>query len=295
MNDRVEASLAPTYRLLRRIRRRVRLVRWAAHNRRELARLRANQDRRAVQLADALTAAIGGAMLNEEVEPITRLERSRAKLERSRVPLRRSPETYPRRPEGKQWPLFMTVGRIARYSSVHAPWGRLLLALVRATSPAYVLELGTAIGISGAYISTALAVHGRGRLVTIEATPELAAQARWLFDRLGLVNVEQRVDWITADSLAGVRRSYGPADFIYVDAIKDGDVLIDVHRRLSELASRDAVVVYDDVDWSEEMIAAWTAIQDEPSVGTSIDLGRMGIVVINQARPEQARFSLHVY
>ena len=189
----------------------------------------------------------------------------------------------------------ITVGRAGRYASVHAAWGRLLLALVRATSPAYVPELGTSIGISGAYISTALALHGRGRLVTIEADSDLAAQARWLFDRLGLVNVEQCVDWITAESLADVCRSCGPFDFVYVDAMKDGDVLLDVHRRLAEQASQDAIIVYDDVDWSAEMVAAWTAIQDEPSVATSIDLGRMGIVLLNRPRPEHSRFSLHIY
>jgi|KBSSwiStaDraftv2_1062776.scaffolds.fasta_scaffold49494_5 predicted O-methyltransferase YrrM len=295
MNDRVAASLAPTYRVLRRVRRRVRLVRWSAYNRRELARLRANNDLRSRQLADALTAAIGDAMRDEELEAIARIERSRATLERSPLPLRRSPRTFPRRPEGKRWPSTITVGRAARYASVHEAWGRLLFALVRAASPAYVLELGTAIGISGAYISTALALDGRGRLVTMEANSDLAAQAGWLFDHLGLLNVEQRVEWITAESLAEVCRSYGPIDFAYVDAIKDGDVLLDMHRHLSEQASSDAIIIYDDIDWSGEMIAVWAAIQNEPSVATSIDLGRMGIVVVNRPRPEHSRVSLHIY
>ena len=295
MNDRVEASLAPTYRFLRRVRRRLRLVRWSGHNRRELAKLRANGDQRSIELADALTAAIHDALRSEELEAIARIERSRATLERSRLSLRRSPGTFPRRPEGKQWPSTITVGRAARYASVPDAWGRLLFAIVRATAPRYVLELGTAIGISGAYLGTALALQGRGRLITIEAAPDLATEAGRLFDRLGLVNVEQRVDWITAESLADVCRSYGPVDFAYVDAIKDGDVLLDVHRRLYEQASPDAVVVYDDIDWSAEMIEVWAAIQNEPSVATSIDLDRMGIVVLKRSQAERSKFSLHVY
>jgi predicted O-methyltransferase YrrM len=292
MHDRIDSALAPTYRLLRAVRRRARLVRWAAFNQRELTRLKNNQDARSLQLAEALAAAIEDLLLPEERGPIAQLERARAELEHSSLALQLVRGTSPPRAPGRQQVIVLSAGRIARYASIHRAWGRLLVALVRATKPSQVLEIGTAIGISGAYLATALAVHG-GRLVTSDADRGLAAQARRLFDRLGLRNIEQRVEWITAERLpdiCGSRR----LEFVFADAIKEGGVLLELHRGFADHATEDAVVVYDDVNWSAEMMSAWTTIQDEPSVTTSIDVGRMGIVVLNGRAPRRSRFSFHL-
>ena len=294
MNDRIEAALAPTYRLLRRLRRRARLVRWSAHNQRELKRLRANGDERSMQLAGALADAIADRLLPEERSRIAELERTRGILERSRHALRRSPGAYPRRPAGFNWPSIVTAGRAARYASVHAAWGRLLLSLIRATRPSYALELGTAIGISTAYLGTALAARGSGRVVTFEADEDLAGHARSLFASLQLANIEQRVEWITEDALGAVCRSNGPFEFVFADAIKDGDVLLNLHRRLAALAAPGAIIAYDDVDWSAELVETWAAIRNEPSVALSIDVGRLGIVAVNQPQVENVRLSFHV-
>lgn len=53
----------------------------------------------------------------------------------------------------------------------------LLHALVRATRPALVLELGTGMGISGTFIADALLEHG-GALVTVEPLAGMRAEAR---------------------------------------------------------------------------------------------------------------------
>jgi hypothetical protein len=47
-----------------------------------------------------------------------------------------------------------------------------LYCLARALAPAAVLELGTCLGVSAAYLSAALEANGSGQLVTIDIEPE---------------------------------------------------------------------------------------------------------------------------
>ncbi len=54
----------------------------------------------------------------------------------------------------------------------------LLYALVRATRPALVYESGTGLGVSAAFIGSALQDNNRGRLLTYEPVEEYADQAR---------------------------------------------------------------------------------------------------------------------
>jgi predicted O-methyltransferase YrrM len=92
--------------------------------------------------------------------------------------------------------------------------GRFLAALVRATDPALVLEVGTAIGYSTLHMAEAL---GRGRIVTIERESERVAQARDFLERGG---VADRVELVEADALEVVSELDGPFDFIFLDATK---------------------------------------------------------------------------
>jgi predicted O-methyltransferase YrrM len=91
---------------------------------------------------------------------------------------------------------------------------RRLAELVREAKPKVVLEGGTALGYSGLWIARELKNLGRGKLVTMEISPERAKQAEENFRRAGLAEyVEVRV----GDAKELAKKVKGPIDFAFID------------------------------------------------------------------------------
>jgi len=97
---------------------------------------------------------------------------------------------------------------------VHWETGRFLASLVRATDPALVLEVGTAIGYSTLHMAHEL---GRGKVVTIERDPARVRQASGYLERAG---VADRVEIVEADATEAIDGLSGPFDLIFLDATK---------------------------------------------------------------------------
>ena len=97
---------------------------------------------------------------------------------------------------------------------MHWETGRFLATLVRATDPALVLEVGTAIGYSTLHLALEL---GRGKIVTLERDPDRVRQATDYLTRAG---VADRVEIIEGDATETLANLPGPFDFIFLDATK---------------------------------------------------------------------------
>ncbi|HZO58211.1 MAG TPA: O-methyltransferase [Solirubrobacterales bacterium] len=140
---------------------------------------------------------------------------------------------------------------------VHWETGRFLATLVRATDPAQVLEVGTAIGYSTLHMAQEL---GRGKIVTIERDPDRVKQATDYLERAG---VKDRVEIVQADATEALERLPGPFDLIFLDGTKTE------YQRYFEMAepkaSERAVLVVDnmlmsgDVALEDDSDAFWSA------------------------------------
>ena len=97
---------------------------------------------------------------------------------------------------------------------VHWETGRFLATLVRATDPALVLEVGTAIGYSTLHMAQEL---GRGKVVTLERDPDRIRQATDYLERAG---VKDRVDIVEGDAMETLAQLPGPFDIIFLDGTK---------------------------------------------------------------------------
>lgn len=89
-----------------------------------------------------------------------------------------------------------------------------LAELVRKAKPRLVVECGTALGYSGLWIARELKAAGKGKLITIEITPERAKRAQASFRKAGLAK------WITVkvgDARKVVKEIKGPIDFVFID------------------------------------------------------------------------------
>jgi len=89
-----------------------------------------------------------------------------------------------------------------------------LAELVRRANPKLVVECGTAIGYSGLWIARELKATGKGRLITIEISPQRAKQAEANFRKAGL---DKFVTVKVGDARKVVKGLDGPIDFLFVD------------------------------------------------------------------------------
>jgi predicted O-methyltransferase YrrM len=163
--------------------------------------------------------------------------------------------------------------------SIPRVWGRFLMRLVCELGSLSCLELGTGFGISGAYQAAALELRGKGRLTTLDVAGEWAAIAERGFSELGL---DGRVDIRRGDideTLEGVLEETSPVDYAFLDAEHTERATVRHFDAVIPHLAPGAVVVVDDILWSEEMRRAWAAIKRRDAVASATRLGRMGVVV----------------
>jgi predicted O-methyltransferase YrrM len=156
----------------------------------------------------------------------------------------------------------ITVSEAASWSQdrIH---GRFLHYLIRTHRPAKALELGSCVGISGSYIASAFATNGEGHLWTIEGSPGIANLTKDTFERLSLQQWATSVVGPFSRTLQATLKN-GPFGFAFIDGHHDGDATIDYFNQIKPMLTKNAVVMFDDIDWSTDMARAWSEIQRDP-------------------------------
>ncbi|HNP22197.1 MAG TPA: class I SAM-dependent methyltransferase [Panacibacter sp.] len=172
------------------------------------------------------------------------------------------------------------INEIALSSLKPRKFARLLFRMVNYYQPDSVLELGTSLGITTAYLASA---DEQKPVTTMEGAKAVAALAGNNFKRLGLKNVsiiEGNFDY----RLPQFIKTAAKVDFVYVDGNHRKEPTLKYFELLLEKIHDNSIIVFDDVHWSSEMEAAWDLIKAHSRVTLSIDLFFVGIVFF---RPEQ--------
>jgi predicted O-methyltransferase YrrM len=241
--------------------------------------LATRRDRVARAAARALGTAALGRVTAEERSWIAKIEARRRQLTSERAVTEPSFDPNPDQPRpwwGAGEPV--PVGTAAAVMSLPPVWCLLLMRLVRTLRPRSCLELGTGVGISGAYQAAALELNGAGRLTTMEGAAEWAEIAQRGFAELGLGRVETVVGPI-AEKLADVRSR--PFDHVLVDSEHTEEAMLEAFEMLLSDLSAEAVVVFDDIDFYEGSRRAWSRIKRHPNVSAAVGARRLGIAIVS--------------
>jgi predicted O-methyltransferase YrrM len=179
-----------------------------------------------------------------------------------------------------------SVGEVCRDDSMPS-WGCLLLfKLIRKFRPAHCVELGTCLGISASFEAAALKLNGSGQLTTLEGAEALANLAEGHFRYLGLDNVRV-VEGRFQDTLDDVLKAYKPIDYVFIDGHHDEKATTGYFRQILPFLGERALLVFDDISWSQGMRDAWKVISGDERVDISLDLRKMGVCVIEGSRDGQ--------
>jgi predicted O-methyltransferase YrrM len=215
---------------------------------------------------------------------VSRIESERQKLASSREPLARFGDAAGPYDAG-----LLVRDACSASRSTHDALA--LYALVREFGPSRIVELGTNVGISSAYMAAALEESGAGSLITLEASPARSAIARRLHDAVGLRRVEYSVGLFegTLEAALGT-----PVDFAFIDGHHQLEPTLDYFDRIWRRSTEGAVFIFDDIRWSTGMERAWRILQGDPRLRMVADLGGLGIGVGTLAPSATRRFVTRV-
>ena len=181
-----------------------------------------------------------------------------------------------------------TVSSIARHSAKSPRLARLLFRMLRHYRPGSVIELGTSLGITTAYL--ALAVP-ETPVYTFEGSEAVADKALENFQQAGLKNVSL-VRGNFDDQFAPFLSQRRRVDFLYVDGNHRREPTLRYFEAALPWVHNESVIVFDDVHWSSSMEQAWELVCNHPSVTCSIDLFWMGIVFFRREFYQKQHFRI---
>ena len=145
-------------------------------------------------------------------------------------------------------------GRERRYPISDPEVACLLAVVTRMRQPKLIVELGTNIGYGA--IVMARAAGPEARVVTVEYSAEIAAEARGFIAEAGLAS---RIEVRQGKAIEELRKIDAPIDLLYVDCVKEE------YPQYLEIAApklgERGVIVADNVLWGGEVA------QDQPEAG----------------------------
>lgn len=172
---------------------------------------------------------------------------------------------------------------ITKRSVKPAKYGQLLFRLVNYFQPKNVLELGTSLGITTAYLGSA---NASTQVLTIEGCPETAAIAQKNWEQLGCRNITLHMGNFD-ELLPEVLKELPTLDFVFFDGNHRKPVTLEYFNKCLEKSHEKSVFVLDDIYWSPEMKEAWEEIKADERVSVTVDLFFMGIVFFRKGQVKQ--------
>jgi predicted O-methyltransferase YrrM len=136
------------------------------------------------------------------------------------------------------------------------------------------IELGACAGLSGYYLGAAPTME---RLITIEGSAALAEVARNTLAPLG--GRAQVIAALFNDALDDLLPGCAPIDLAYIDGHHEKIATLTYFERLKPVLSDGAILLFDDISWSQDMRDGWDQICAMPRLSHCIDLGVVGLCI----------------
>ncbi|MGB8192082.1 MAG: class I SAM-dependent methyltransferase [Chitinophagaceae bacterium] len=169
-----------------------------------------------------------------------------------------------------------SISQIAHTALKPKKYAQLLFRMVNYYQSNHIIELGTSLGITTAYLAAA---RTGARLVTIEGSPAIAEKAAKNFNALSLSNI-RIVTGGFEEMLQPELSALGTIDFAFIDGNHRKAPTLQYFEQILQHTHLNSILVFDDIHWSSEMEEAWGQIKNHPSVTCTVDLFFIGLVFL---------------
>ena len=167
-----------------------------------------------------------------------------------------------------------TISKLAQQALKPRKYAQVLYRTVKHYQPQRLIELGTSLGITTAYLS---AGNPKATITTIEGSPSIPVVARQNFKKLQAENI-QLIEGNFDTILPSVLERIEHIDLAYVDGNHRYQPTLNYFHQLLTRSHHRTILIFDDIHWSAEMEKAWAEIKTHPSVQYTIDIFFLGFV-----------------
>ena len=181
-----------------------------------------------------------------------------------------------------------TIASIVTHAAKPPKYGRLLFRMANYYKPQTIVELGTSLGITTAYLAQA---NPAAMVVTLEGSMAIAEKALENFRALGLDNIKL-VQGNFDNTLTKVVTALSQVDMAFIDGNHRKEPTLRYFRELLPAMTAQSMIIFDDIHWSAEMEQAWNEIVKDPRVLFSVDLFFLGIVFFNPSFKVKQHFTI---
>jgi len=173
------------------------------------------------------------------------------------------------------------ISEIARAALKPPKYAQLLYRIAKYYQPKQILELGTSLGITTAYLAQTAPV------ITIEGSKNIAAKAQENFDSLGLKNIHL----INAD-FDDALQQLPLIDLAFIDGNHRKEPTLRYFEEILKHSTQQSIFIFDDIHWSAEMEEAWNVIKEHPAVTCTVDLFFIGLVFLRDEFKHPQHFTI---
>lgn len=175
----------------------------------------------------------------------------------------------------------LTIRRLALNVSVPRRWGMFLHLCAEAFDARVILETGTCLGISGAYLAS---IPSRPRLLTFEGSEAFATIAQGTLAAVSdnTAIIRGPFDRTLQPALNRLGEEHVNVNVAYVDGHHEEAATLHYVREIVPHLAAEALVVLDDIHLYRGMWNAWRMLASSPGVAAAVNVGRFGLLVYGE-------------
>ncbi len=176
---------------------------------------------------------------------------------------------------------------IASSSLKPKKYSQLLFRIIKYYNKRNILELGTSLGITTAYLSSV----DDAKVTTMEGSQNIANIAKQNFNKLKRENICLTIGEF-GKTLPTYLQSNKNIDLAFIDGNHRKNPTIEYFKQLLPNIDEETFLIFDDIHWSKEMEEAWEYIKKHTAVTLSIDLFFIGIVFFKKDFKVKQHFTI---
>ncbi len=181
-----------------------------------------------------------------------------------------------------------SIASIVKNAAKPPKLGQLLFRIANYYQPKTIIELGTSLGLSTAYLAMG---NAAAHVITCEGATAIAAVAKENFSLMGLNNIaitEGDFD----KTLQPLLQTTGGWDLAFIDGNHRKEPTLRYFEQLLRKKNESSILIFDDIHWSKEMETAWTAIKEHSDTTLTIDLFFIGLVFFRKEFKVKQHFAV---
>ena len=171
---------------------------------------------------------------------------------------------------------------IYKHSTTSQKKARLLYSICEYFKCQNILEIGTSLGITTAYLASC----PNTKVWSLEGDSFLYKTAKENLKRLSLDNVKiikGNFKYTLENTLQEIKK----VDLIYLDGNHSKEHTLDYFKKIKKNTHEKTVFILDDIRWSKDMLESWKEIKKKEEIKLSLDLFFQGILFFDTKLTKQ--------